>query len=60
MAKLEEKEKDLLSEKILLLGQKTVLEYDLNDTITDIVALEEAYITELRISLEAASSSKCF
>jgi HNH endonuclease len=47
-----------LSEKIRLLADRKILEQDLNDIVTDYHALEEAYINELRMSLETASSSK--
>ena len=58
LAELKEAEQTLLSEKIRLLADRKILEQDLNDTVTDCHALEEAYINELRMSLETASSSK--
>ena len=42
----------------MLLTQRQILEQDLNDVISSKVLLEEAHMTELRSSLEAASSSK--
>ena len=58
VAAVREDEKALLSEKVFLLSQQKILEQDLNDIVTSKVQLEEAYIAELRRSLEAASSSK--
>ena len=58
VAVVKEEEKALLSEKAFLLSQRKILEEDLNDIVTSKLQLEEAYIAELRISLEAASSSK--
>ena len=58
VAAVREDEKALLTEKVFLLSQQKVLEQDLNDIVTSKVQLEEAYIAELRRSLEAASSSK--
>lgn len=58
LAELEKAEQILLSEKIRLLADRKILEQDLNDVVTDYHALEEAYIDELRMSLEAASTSK--
>lgn len=51
-------EKALLSEKAILLSQRKTLKEDLDDLVISKGQLEEAYITELRISLDAASSSK--
>ena len=53
-----EDEKALLSEKAFLLSQRKTLEEDLKDIVTDKVPLQEAYIAELRMSLEAVSSSE--
>lgn len=58
MAMIREDEKALLSEKTILLSQRKILEEDLADIISSKMQLEEAYIVELRTSLEAASSSK--
>ena len=58
LAELERAEQTLLSEKIRLLADRKILEQDLNDLVTDCHALEEAYINELRMSLETASSTK--
>ena len=58
VAVVEEDEKALVSEKAFLLSQRKILEEDLNDIVTNKVQLEEAYIAELRMSLEAASSSR--
>ncbi|KAF6227153.1 hypothetical protein HO133_008595 [Letharia lupina] len=58
VALVKEDEKVLLSEKVFLLSERKVLEEDLNDIVTSREQLKDAYITELRISLEAASSSK--
>lgn len=58
LAALKEAEYSLEAEKICLLADRNILEQDLNDTVTDHKELEEAYINELRMSLETASSSK--
>ena len=58
VAAIKEDEKALSSEKAFLLSQRKILEQDLNDIVSQKIQLEEAYITELRMSLEAASSSK--
>ena len=55
---VEKEERELMSEKAFLLAQRKSLEGDLNDVDRSKTALEAAYITELRISLELASSSK--
>ena len=51
-------EKALLQEKAILLSQHKSFEGDLNDVDTSKTQLAAAYITELRISLEIASSTK--
>ena len=51
-------EKALLKEKAILLSQHKSFEGDLNDVDTSKTQLAAAYITELRISLEIASSTK--
>ncbi|MCJ1455417.1 hypothetical protein MMC28_005772 [Mycoblastus sanguinarius] len=58
VAIVNEDKKALLSEKVFLLSQRKTLEEDLNDMVSSRVLLEEAYTAELRMSLEAASSSK--
>ena len=58
MALVHKDEKALSFEKAFLLSQRKILEEDLNDVVTSKFQLEEAYIAELRMSLEAASSSK--
>lgn len=57
-ALLKQDEKALLKEKTFILSKRQILEEDLNDLVTSKVRLEEAYITELRMSLQAASSTK--
>ena len=57
-ALLKQNEKDLLKEKTVILSKRQILEEDINDIVTNKVRLEEAYITELRMSLQAVSSTK--
>lgn len=58
MATLKAEEKVLLSEKTLLLSQRKTLNEDLSDVITSLAQLEDAYINELRMAAQDASSSK--
>ena len=58
MAAVMEDEKALRSEKAILLSQRKSFEGDLNDVDTSKTQLASAYITELRNSLEIASSTK--
>lgn len=55
---LKSDEKALNTEKKFILSQRQILEEDLYDFGADKNNLTDAYITELRLSLEAASSSK--
>lgn len=57
-ADLRKDEKALLREKIFLMGERKVLEEDLNDIVASKVQLTDAYITELALSLESVSTSK--
>ena len=58
MAAVLKSEKELRSEKSMLLSQGKSFEGDLHDVDTSKTQLEAAYTTELRISLELASSNK--
>ena len=58
VAVVKKDEKALLSEKAFLLSQRKILEEDLTDIVTSKIQLEEAYIAELRMSLDAVSSPK--
>ena len=66
MQKVEDDEKELRFEKKLLLSQSRTLEEDLADTLIEsshideayVKELEDAYIKELRLSLDSVSSSK--
>ena len=58
MAVAEKEERELMTEKAFLLAQRKSLEGDLNEVDTSKTALEAAYITEFRNSLELASKSK--
>ena len=58
VARLKQEEKALMTEKAYLLSQRKCLEGDLNDIDTSKTGLADAYINELRMSLEEASSSK--
>ncbi len=66
MAEVEADEKELRFEKKLLLSQRKTLEEDLTDTLTEtghlnqayVEELQDAYIKEMRMSLDAASTSK--
>lgn len=58
VALVRQDEKALLKEKTFILSQRKILEEDLNDIVTSKVQLEEAYNTELRISLQTTSSTK--
>jgi hypothetical protein len=58
MAAVKEDEKTLLSEKAILLTQRRTLDQDLSDAVTSMDQLEDAYIKELRVALDLASSSK--
>ena len=58
IAVIKEHEKVLTSERAILLSQRKSFEGDLNDVDTTKIRLEDAYITELRNSLELASSAK--
>ena len=58
MAAVMEEEKALKSEKAILLSQRKSFEGDLHDVDTSKTELTAAYIKELRISLELASSTK--
>ena len=66
MAEIEADEDELQSEKKILLGQRKTLVEDMTDTLPKaghhdpayLKALEEAYIKELCMSLDTASSSK--
>jgi hypothetical protein len=58
MAAVKEDEKTLLAEKAFLLSQRKTLDQDLSDVVTSVEQLEDAYIHELRVALDLASSSK--
>ncbi|KAL9064014.1 MAG: hypothetical protein Q9161_009147 [Pseudevernia consocians] len=58
LATIKEVERGLTSERAILLSQRKSFEGDLNDVDTSNTRLEDAYITELRYSLELASSTK--
>ena len=58
IAAIKEDEKILTSERAILLSQGKSFEGDLNDVDTSKTRLEDAYITELRNSLELASNTK--
>lgn len=58
LAKIKKDEYALLTEKTFILAGRKTLEEDLSDMVSSKIQLEEAYITELRMALEAASSSK--
>lgn len=55
---LKSDEKALRAEKSILLSERKILEGDLNDIVMSKDQLTQAYITELRLSLDAASKSK--
>ena len=48
----------LLAEKVFLLSQRKCLEGDFNDVDTGKTRMADAYIDELRLSLEVASRSR--
>lgn len=58
LATIKKQENALLTEKAILLSQRRTLEEDLSDTISNKTQIENAYFTELRLSLDAASISK--
>ena len=58
MATVVEDEKALDAEKLILLSQRKSFEGDLNDIDISKTQLEDAYITELRYSLQLASNTK--
>lgn len=58
MTIVKDEDKALTSEKAILLSQRKSFEGDLNNVDTSKTELENAYIIELRNSLEAASSLK--
>ena len=58
LATIKKQENALLTEKAILLSQRRTLEEDLSDTISNKTQIEKAYTTELRLSLDAASTSK--
>ena len=58
LATMKELERGLTFERAILLSQRKSFEGDLNDVDTSKTRLEDAYITELRNSLELASSTK--
>ena len=58
IAVIREDEKVLTSERAILLSQRKSFEGDLNDVDTSKTRLEDAYIIELRNSLELASNTK--
>ena len=58
MAAVKEDEKALISEKVILLSQQKSFEGDLNDVDRSKTELTAAYIKELRISIQLASSTK--
>ena len=57
IAIVDEEEKNLLSEKKILLSHRQILVQDISDIIDSRTQLQEAYTKELRIALAAASSS---
>ena len=57
-AVIKEDEKGLPPERVILQSQRKSFEGDLNDVDTSKTWLEEAYITELRNSLELASNAE--
>lgn len=56
LAAVEEDEKALLAEKVVLLTQRRILEQDLNDVISSKVVLEEAHMTELKAEMARPKS----
>ena len=58
LAMIKKEERPLLLEKTFLLSQRKVLAEDLSDIVESKQALDDAYIKELRISLEPASPSQ--
>ena len=58
IAAIKEDEKVFNSEKVILLSQRKSFEGDLNDIDISKTRLENAYITELRVSLQLASTNK--
>ena len=57
IAMVDEEEKNLLSEKKILLSSRHTLVQDISDIVDSRTQLQEAYIKELRSALAAASSS---
>ena len=58
VARLKQEKKALMTEKVYLLSQRKFLEEDLNDIDTSKTGLADAYINELRTSLEKCPVSR--